>query len=112
MAEVTLIINAREYKVTCDDGQERHLIDLAKIIEDRVKGLVASVGQVGEARLLMMASLLITDELKSALAGRTGGGIVQQPAPQPANSDDQQLAEVLERCAGRLESVAARLEQD
>ncbi len=108
MAEVTLMINAREYKVTCDDGQEHHLMGLAKIVEDRVKSLVASIGQVGEARLLMMASLLIADDLKSASA-EIGEGA---PLQRAAGTDDQQAAEAIERCADRLETVAAHLEQD
>ena len=81
---------------------------LARIVEDRVKGLVASVGQVGEARLLMMACLLIADETRSAVPGNGEGA----PLDQATASDDQQAAEVLERCADRLESVAAHLEQD
>ena len=107
MAEVTLTINSREYKVTCDDGQEPHLLDLANIVEDRVQGLVGSIGQVGEPRLLMMACLLIADELKSALAGDGQGVPLQQAA-----ADDQEAAELLERCADRLESIAAHLERD
>ena len=112
MAEVTLTINARDYKVTCDDGQEPHLLSLAGMIEDRVQGLIDSVGQVGEARLLMMASLLIADELKTALDGRGSAAPPGQPSQQPSGPDDQRAAEVLERCAARLESIAAHLERD
>ena len=116
MAEVTLTINTREYKVTCDDGQEPHILELAGMVENRVQGLIQSVGQVGEARLLMMASLLIADELKAA-HGASGAAapppsIRQAPGQSADGSDDRRAAEVLERCAARLESIAAHLERD
>ena len=110
VAVVTLTINAREYKVTCDDGQEPHLLELARMVEERVMGLVDSVGQVGEARLLMMTSLLIADELQSASRG--GGNGRPSPLQEAPAADDRQAAELLERCANRLESIAAHLERD
>lgn len=108
MAEVGLVINAREYKVTCDDGQEDHLRGLGAILEEHLQELVSSVGQVGEARLLMMAGLLIADELKAAQAAAAEEPGVQQ------GSDDQidSTALALESCARRLEAIAARLEAD
>ena len=100
MAQVSLTINGRQYEVTCDDGQEPHLVDLAQLVEARVRGLVAAVGQVGEARLLMMASLLIADDLKAA----------QNGAGRHAGDEEAAAALVLERCAERLEAIAAHLE--
>jgi cell division protein ZapA len=105
MAEVALTINGRQYGVTCDDGQEPHLLALADLIEERVQDLVASVGQVGEARLLMMASLLIADELKAAQRAGPGSGNGHDP-------DQERAAAAIERCAERLEAIAAHLEGD
>ncbi len=108
MAEVTLTINGRNYTVACDDGQEAHLRHLAGHIDQRVAELSESVGQVGEPRLLVMASLLIADELADAysqIAEREGGG------PGPASdAADQAAVEALEGCATRLEAIADRLE--
>ena len=59
MAQVDVAINGRNYRVACDDGQEDHLRQLAEYVDRRVMELVESVGQIGEARLVVMVSLLI-----------------------------------------------------
>ena len=66
MTLVTVTINGRDYEVACDDGQEAHLSRLGTYVDKRIGELVAAVGQVGEARLLVMASLLLADELSDA----------------------------------------------
>jgi cell division protein ZapA len=108
VAEVTLTINGRNYTVACDDGQEAHLQHLAGHIDQRVGELSESVGQVGEPRLLVMASLLIADELADAYSQiaelDSGGG-----APA-RGSEDLSAVEALEGCASRLEAIADRLE--
>jgi cell division protein ZapA len=113
VAELALTINGRSYTVACDDGQEDHLRRLAGHIDQRVCELAETVGQVGEPRLLVMASLLIADELSEAYAqiaeleiGRSAG----DSAAADAEAENG-AAEALESCAGRLEALAARLEQ-
>ena len=59
MAQITVSINNRVYEIACDDGQEEHLARLGTYIDSKVTELAASIGQVGDARLLVMASLLI-----------------------------------------------------
>ena len=63
MSQITVVVNGRKYDIACDDGQEAHLTRLAQYIDRRVDELIAAVGQVGDARLLVMASLLVADEL-------------------------------------------------
>ena len=58
MSDVTVTINRRAYRVACEDGQENHLRGLARLVEERVDELVGSMGQVGDQRLLLMASLV------------------------------------------------------
>lgn len=113
MAQITLKINDRSYEMTCDDGQEEHLRKLAEHVDERMRQLAGSVGQVGEARLLIMASLLITDELYDAYRqihvldaeGDADGG--------NGEADDSELeaeiAAALESSAERIEAMAARL---
>ncbi|MEJ0026906.1 MAG: cell division protein ZapA [Rhizomicrobium sp.] len=62
MPLVNVMVNARAYTIACDDGEEDHLRELAGHVDAKVKELLASVGQVGETRLLLMAALLIADE--------------------------------------------------
>ncbi|HTY66393.1 MAG TPA: cell division protein ZapA [Alphaproteobacteria bacterium] len=69
MAQVTVTIHNRAYQVACEDGQELHVQKLAAYIDRRVTELAAKSGvpgpsgQVTESRLLVMAALLIADEL-------------------------------------------------
>jgi cell division protein ZapA len=63
MAQVTVRINGYAYTVGCDDGQESHLIRMAASVEERINSIKALGGQSGEARLLVLAALLMADEL-------------------------------------------------
>src|SRR5689334_15600264 len=68
MGQVTITLNGRSYRLTCGDGEERRLLQLAAHVESKLTQLVAEFGQVGDDRLLVMASVLITDELFDARA--------------------------------------------
>ncbi len=113
MPQISLKINERSYQVTCDTGQEEHLRKLAGHLDERIQDLVGSVGQVGEGRLLVMASLMVADELfeaykeNHALKDATGGA-----AHNGAGGDGEvegAAAAALEACAQRIETIAARL---
>ena len=110
MAQVTVTINERKYTVACDDGQEAHLTRLGDYIDRRVGELVAAVGQIGDAKLLVMVSLLIADELSDAYSEmetmRSGG-----KGAAAAAEADQRLGGSLERLAEKIEHVAERLER-
>jgi cell division protein ZapA len=106
MGQVTVSINERRYEIACDDGQEAHLTRLSKYIDKRVAELVASVGQIGDARLLVMASLLIADELSEVYTELENERSGNQGAPVPTSA-----APAIESLANRLEKIAERLEQ-
>ena len=63
MAQVTIHVNGRPYMVGCEDGQERHLVDLAKLFDAQVRQVSQDVGNLGETRLFLMGALLLADEL-------------------------------------------------
>ena len=63
MAQVDISINGKTYRMACDEGQEERIRDLSTMVDAHVKDLVQQVGQVGDTRLLVMASLLGADEL-------------------------------------------------
>ncbi len=62
MPEIAITINGRNYRVTCGAGEEERLQALAKGFDQRVQTLVRSVGQAGEAQLLVVTSLMLADE--------------------------------------------------
>lgn len=122
MAQVTVTINAKSYTLACDDGEEEHLTELAREIDRRVQQLKAELGQADETRLMLMAGLLVADdlalaneriqELEEELAGLKNEflGPESKSATARANAvDENKLAGLLESAARRMEDIAARL---
>ena len=111
MSQITVVVNGRKYDIACDDGQEAHLTRLAQYIDRRVDELIAAVGQVGDARLLVMASLLVADELSEvyteldSLRNNRRPNVIAQSGSWPVNAID------LNRLAERVEKIAQALEQ-
>jgi cell division protein ZapA len=108
LAHVSVTINGRIYQIACDDGQEANLTRLADYVDKRVGELVAAVGQVGDDRLLVMASLLVADELSDA-ATRLDG--LDGPDDTNRLHDEEALIANIDTLAERIENIAQRLEQ-
>jgi len=103
MAQVTIRINGYAYTVGCEDGQEPHLEEMAAEIEQRITSIKAIGGQSGEARLLMLAALLLADELYDIRKAAA-----EKPVEAPAKPDAEKGAQ-LRRLAARAEEIAADL---
>ena len=63
MAQVNVGINGRQYRMACEDGQEGHLMRLAKDLDERINKLRENFGEIGDTRLTVMAALTLADEL-------------------------------------------------
>lgn len=114
MPQVDVTINGRHYQIACDEGQEAHLAQLASYVDDRVQELVAAIGQVGDARLLVMTSLLVADELSEAYATLTEAGLGPRTdglGPISIGDREDAIAARIEQMAERIESIAAGLER-
>ena len=119
---ISLNVHGRSYQVTCDEGQENHLMKLAEHIDQKMSELETNVGHLGEQRLLFMACLLIADELSEAQrqveglvdglkAGRPAAAGASAPSgSQPAGAAEEQASLALDACAQRIEAIAARLQ--
>ncbi|MGO1118419.1 cell division protein ZapA [Rhodovibrionaceae bacterium A322] len=106
MAQVTLKINGRSYVIACDDGQEAHLTQVAEYLDRRVTELAAGVGQIGEARLLVMASLLVVDELLDKTQQLTEARD-QEAVALEQESQNETLA-LLDQMVGRVDALVER----
>ena len=69
MSQVNVTINGRQFRMACDDGQEGRLKRLAEDLDQRIEALRKTHGEIGDARLTIMAALTLADEL-SDIAGR------------------------------------------
>jgi cell division protein ZapA len=110
MAQVSLTVNGRSFAVTCEDGQEARIRRLGQYIDAKIAEFVRNVGQVGEARLLLLAALVIADELADAEEALRLAQNGSQAADAKAVSAAEAMASGIHAIAQRVEAIAARLE--
>lgn len=113
MAEVSLTIGGRSYRLACRDGEEADLRAAAGLLDSRVSSLMQAHGAVAEPRLLLMAALLLSGEL---LEERSNGARLT-PSPtslhNPETVPGLPPADMsrLHALALRAEALAQRLEE-
>jgi cell division protein ZapA len=107
MAQVTIEVNGRPYTVGCEDGQENHLRELARVFDTQVRLVSQDLGQLGDTRLFLLGALLMADELFE-LRGRLTGlqEEVARLQSDLARTESKTLA-ALEGAAQRIEKLAA-----
>ncbi len=66
MSHINVTINGRQYRMACEEGQEVRLLKLAESFESRIQDLRGKFGEIGDARLTVMAALTVCDELLDA----------------------------------------------
>ena len=62
MANVNIRFNGKEFLLSCDDGQEEHLEELAEHLNTKFLNLKSELGNIGENKLLLIASIKVMDE--------------------------------------------------
>ena len=105
MPQVTITINGHPYAVACDAGEEHRIRELARLVDAKVAGFAQQAARAGEARLLMLAALLLADEL-----GEANDALRRLGARAAASADDPALADGIDQLARRIEAVASQLE--
>lgn len=95
-SSVTVSINGKDYPMACSPGQEDHVLALGKRIDQVVRSVSAASGPIGEARLLVMAALILTDRLAEA----------EKNGADKTVPDDAELAAFINSLAARLEKLA------
>jgi len=111
MGQVVVTVNGRAFPLSCANGEEPRIRRLAQYVDAKVGEFVKSHGQIGEARLILLAALVITDELSDT------NDVVQQERSRARGAigigvPDATSAVVtgIRGIAQRIESIAARLE--
>ncbi|GEN64349.1 cell division protein ZapA [Acetobacter oeni] len=112
MPQVTVRINGYAYTIGCERGEERHLLAMAQEVEKRVSR-VRNLGFSGEAKVLVLAALLMADEISDVSAEKlpveTHNAII---AGEQATKENARLLEQISLLAERTEAIAATLEHD
>lgn len=108
MGQVSIQVNGRNYDIACDDGEEEHVMRLGRYVDEKLAELVARMGQVGDSRLLVMAALLIADELSDIYSKLEKSRQGKDSGASLANGD---AAESITLLAERIDNIAAGLER-
>lgn len=101
MAKADISIRGRSFSIACAPGQEMRVQRLAEQLDARVRQISDAVGDVGEERLLLVTALALLDELDNARRG-----VSAKP------DTDARAIEILLAMAGKVEALAARLENE
>ena len=104
---VTIRLNGHPYKIGCGAGEEDHVARLGSEVEVVMQSLIASVGQIGEARLLAMVALILAD--RAAVPSTNKSQNDAGPASSDTTGHDDAAAEVLEDAALRIAALASKL---
>lgn len=102
MAEVSVKVNGNPYKLACAEGDEDRIERLADYVDKTCTALVDKLGQISENRLLLMAAVLITDEMFDRI-DNGDWSVPKTPA------DDSELTDILDRISFSLEGIGDRL---
>lgn len=118
MPEVLVEIDARKYRMACEDGQQEHLLALAERFNRTVLALKGDFGQVGDNRLVVMAGIAVLDELAEAerriealkqdIAELTAAG---RELTVEAEELEQHFARRLAEAARKVEAIATAIDE-
>ena len=118
MSQVNVTINGRQFRMACEDGQEDHLMNLARELDTKISGLRAKFGEIGDTRLTGKAAITVADELAEAglrikrleeeLAALQDARVIASDRTKAAQAA---VAIALSTAAERIEGIAKKLNQ-
>jgi len=119
MAEVNISMNGRVYEISCDDGQEGRVVDLASYIDQRLQKIARSGAAYNDAHLMVLTALVLADELFETReqAGQPvkGRKAEEQAAAAPVSpvadaEEEKALVKMLDKLTKRIDGIAARVQ--
>ncbi len=105
MAQVSVTIDNRKYRLACNEGEEQRLELLAGVIDDKIGELRAAFGEIGDQRLVVMAALTIADNLAEA----RDAAEAERDRMKTVETQAMTVAAGLDQLSSRIESLAAQL---
>jgi cell division protein ZapA len=111
MAQVSVTIAGKVYRMACGDGEEPHLITLGQLYDAKIDELRGSFGEIGDMRLHVMAAIMVADELSEA---KTKIALLEAKIAAikgDAGSADTRSEEIEARASGVILAAAERIER-
>jgi len=116
MAQVTVTIDGKAYRMACEEGQEDHLTDLANRFDRYVMHLKSQFGEIGDLRVTVMAGIMIMDEVSeltrrvSALETELESLTSNRDTTLAANARaEETLASVIDEVTTRIHGITEKL---
>lgn len=116
MAQVTVTIDGKAYRMACEEGQEDHLTDLASRFDRYVGHLKDQFGEIGDLRITVMAGIMVMDELSEVRRKLRGletevENLKQGRDAQLSNDarNEEVLASALSDITRQISGIAAKL---
>ncbi len=117
MAQVSVNIAGRAYRMACEDGQEPHLEQLARDVDAKITEMKGAFGEIGDQRLTIMAAIAMTDERTEAhrkiasLQSRIDQLQADVTAARASvDSTAERAASAISETAARIERIARALD--
>lgn len=111
MSQANITLNGRVYEIACDPGQEGRIVDLAAYIDQRLQKIARSGGAYNDSHLLVLAALVLADELFEAKEEAAGAPKAARAAVAAGTGQDEAaLARLLESLSKRIDGIAQRVQ--
>jgi cell division protein ZapA len=104
---VTLQLNGKGFVLGCEDGKEAHLLALGARVEEKLRQIGPDAGAPGDTRLMLMAALMLADDLESAEKARAEALIRAEQVGATLSGVEAKVSVALDAIADRLETMAA-----
>jgi len=116
MAQVTVTIDSKTYRMACEEGQEEHLSELAGRFDRYVGHLKGQFGEIGDLRITVMAGIMVMDELHELQRRMRGLEAevetlkkTRDNALTKVDKTDHDVAEALSQVTDKIEQIAGKL---
>jgi len=113
MAQITVTINGKSFRMACDDGEEERLMGLAARFDGWINDLRGAFGEIGDQRLTVMAGIMAADqlsEMERKVAGLeedlAAARKQQVDALDNMSQNEEELSRAVNKAAARIESLA------
>lgn len=110
MAEISITINGRNYGISCDDGQETRVKQLAAYVDSRLKDIARAGAATNESHLLVLTSIILADEIADM---RAAGARPMAPAVgvQISDEEEEAIISAIDLLAARIDAIAGNLQK-
>ncbi|MCA1952356.1 MAG: cell division protein ZapA [Hyphomicrobiales bacterium] len=116
MTQVTVMIDGKQFRMACDDGQEPHLERLAEHLDTRIRMMRQNFGEIGDLRLTVMAALMVCDELaeaeqkaKDLKAALDSDQMLRHQAAESVSQRDAAIAAAIDGMTSRVDRITRML---